>query len=307
MTYQVASSHGTAPRETAGALDASPRVAPADAVLKLNLKNLPPCLLASGWTTEGFPSRRRVTMDAPMTENFVHLRPNEIATRAPVGPGLYAWYGVVNAGAADWALTPQNGVDVGEHNSRSLLKSHTHRYEGAELVVRARGHLAADWAGVLKDQTGAELLDVLETGKLPDGDSSPAPKLQTTLQSPAMREAMFQVLQAASPILAAPLYIGVATSLRKRLVTHTRQLSWLWGMVSKDRSYLSVAEQDTKSRGTFAFRAVSQGFSVDSVRVSALEISRVAGDGLTDEELRTVAEACEWLLNRWHRPALGRR
>lgn len=49
-------------------------------------------------------------------------------------------------------------------------------------------------------------------------------QLNNVLGLPRTREILLKVLQVATPILAAPVYIGVATSLRTRLRQHTDML-----------------------------------------------------------------------------------
>jgi hypothetical protein len=149
-------------------------------------------------------------------------------------------------------------------------------------------------------------LDIVERDTLEASDRAAAPKLQTALNTPAMRKALFESLELSAPIFAAPLYIGVAENLRDRLATHAHNLLVHSSRSARSSNYFRNVS-DSKILSTFAFRAARQGFSDDNLEVWVLDIAEVADEAKNGQQLRVVAEACEWLLNRWHRPQLGRR
>lgn len=240
---------------------------------------------------------------------FRRFRCSEIH-EVPTGPGLYSWYGLASAGRGDWELRLNGDQDLGAINSRNFLKRHTSRHAAPSLDVEARGGFSTRWQGEVRAVSADDLLrtldGALEAGTPAEDDERPAPKLQATLDAPKLREALFGVLDRASPVFSAPLYIGVATSLRTRIEQHTKQLLALWDRRSSSAEDLEKETRD-RVRKTFAYRAVSRGFSPDSVEVWTLDLAEIGPEGLSLEDRRIVAEACEWLLNRWHRPALGRR
>ena len=52
---------------------------------------------------------------------------------------------------------------------------------------------------------------------------------------------------------------------------------------------------------------MAAGFEENYLEVYVQDFSDFADGEYTDEELRTIAESAEWVLNRWHKPYLGRR
>lgn len=246
-----------------------------------------------------------------MTNPFEHFKRYTIAEigNAPTSPGLYAWYGVVVAGAPDWVMDLHMGQDRGEQNSRRLLKNHTARYRGPDLNITATGGFSTSWSGRIQDSSNQvlqELLEPTETPAVDEDDDAPAPKLRNTLSSPEARKLLFKALKQSAPVFAAPLYIGVAENLLNRLTQHKRRLLKLWDICNKEPGKL-VALQNTEYQGEFSVRAIERGFSPESVEVWVLALEHLNEDKLSDAQLRTTAEALEWLLNRWHRPPLGRR
>ena len=228
---------------------------------------------------------------------------------APESPGLYSWYGLLRSGRGTWGKHVEEGTDHGEGRSRRALRLHTEHYATAPLEVSVRTAFSAAWCGTLDDKSVTSLCSTLENAEdasLEESDRVAAPKLQSTLQSPKMRELLFDVLQQSAPVFSAPLYVGVAESLRTRLRRHAHNLN-VHARLSVNRPDYFDNITDPKIVGTFAFRAARQGFSPDSLEVWILDLSRFSGAGHTERQLREVAEACEWLLNRWHRPQLGRR
>ena len=241
-------------------------------------------------------------------DRFERFNPDEVG-RASNSPGLYAWYGVMVAGPPDWQMNIEQGTDHGEENSRKLLRSYTARHHGPELEIQATGGFSTVWQGQINDSSNLDLQDVLAAplnNAEADGNV-PAPKLQRTLSSPNARKLLFKALQASSPIFASPLYIGVAENLSKRLEQHAKMLFKLWHVYSNDPAKFEKVLDSQRFKGQFAVRAVQRGFSPDTVEVWTLPLEHLNEDGLTHEDLRVVAEATEWLLNRWHRPPLGRR
>lgn len=229
--------------------------------------------------------------------------------QAPDSPGLYAWYGVLRSGRGTWGVNIRQGRDEGEAHSRRALSLHTEHFASAPLTVTAESAFSASWSGELLDDTYASLQATLESNKeriREESDPERAPKLQNTLQTPAMRKTLFDVLERSAPILSAPLYIGVAHSLRDRLGVHANELQLHLRHSASNSNYFNNLD-DPKARGTFAFRAARQKFSPDSLEVWVLDLAAVAEKGMDVLQLREVAEASEWLLNRWYRPQLGRR
>jgi hypothetical protein len=233
--------------------------------------------------------------------------------QAPASPGLYAWYGTIVAGPPDWEQDLQGDKDQGEVNSRQLLRSHTSRYHGPKLEVQATGGFSTVWSGSIEDSSNQKLQEVLDSEQRWEDDPDdpdfyhPAPKLQQTLADPASRKLLFQALGVCTPVFASPLYIGIAKNLNARLGQHSRMMFKLWDVYSRDPAKFELVLQNQKFKGQFAVRAVQRGFSPETVEVWTFPLETINEDHLSREQLRVIAEALEWLLNRWHRPPLGRR
>ena len=107
-----------------------------------------------------------------------------------------------------------------------------------------------------------------------------------------------------TPFAAAPIYVGVAKNLNDRLRQHTEQLFKLAELIRKNPENKRKLLESDKS--TFASRALATGFNEDTVVVWTLNLDSLF-QGVEREDLRAVAESAEWLLNRWHKPLLGKR
>ena len=243
-------------------------------------------------------------------ESYYQLFSLETVSQAPKASGLYAWYAGLNAGLKDWELEIVDGIDVGTDRLRSLLKRHTDRYCFRELEATALGTFSQTWTGQLQDQTASSLRSALAAStnvQAQDGyDQKRAPKLQSTLESREKRRLMVKALEMALPILSAPIYVGVADCLHTRLSQHVREIHQLTNTVLNDPASRERFRNEKKTN--FALRAIAAGFSPENLQVWTFNLDLLIEDleGKT-QDARTVAEAVEWVLNRWHRPYLGRR
>jgi hypothetical protein len=233
-----------------------------------------------------------------------HLKRFTVAgvQNAPAVPGIYAWYSVLSLGPKDWEVDIDAGVDRGIGRLRMALSRHTARFAVPALEVIARGRFTASWRGEVQSDGSHELSE----GLLNDQDEEEgAGALAKVLSAPALRSALVRVISAATPVLAAPLYIGVTDDLNRRLGEHASSLQKSLEAVARDPS---ARGRLLKSDKSFAFRAVGSGFTLDHLEVWAIDLGALVGNQqLSPSEIRTLAEACEWLLNRWHRPLHGKR
>jgi hypothetical protein len=199
-----------------------------------------------------------------------------------------------------------DGEDLGDQASRSLLQRHSTRFASPPLKIDARGAFFTGWRGDIQDSTQDKLRAAL-AGKTTaneqgTGELEPS-QLDSVLASPQHREILIGILQLATPILSSPIYIGVAKSLRTRLRQHVDVLFKL-----ANAAPATAEERDRLlSDSRFASRAVGMGFSADTLSVWTLNLSAAYPGKSNTDALRAVAETAEWLLNRWHRPLLGRR
>ena len=217
----------------------------------------------------------------------------------PVAPGLYAWYAVPVACPPDWqAEFDAQGQDRGGQNFGSFLAQHTRRLRTPTMRIEAKGHLWSSWTGSLAEAGTLSLAALLERLA---GEEEPrlAKNLFWALRNSTARELLATLLIDASPRLSAPVYIGVAKNLRERLSQHLEALV-------KAHVLLDGGTKLTDElSGKFGGRAAEAGLGVDDLRIATLLVPEFAG--LEDNELRRVAEAAEFILNRWHHPLFGER
>ena len=252
----------------------------------------------------------KVTTPFKDVETYYQLFSLETVSQAPKAAGLYAWYAGLNAGLKDWELEVVDGIDVGTDRLRNLLKRHTDRYCFRELETTALGAFSQTWSGHLQDQTANTLRSVLaeptDFQEQANYDQQRAPKLLSTLESRDKRQLMVKALEIALPVLSAPIYVGVAECLHKRLSQHVREINQLTSSVIKDPASRQRFRKEKKTN--FALRAIAAGFSPENLQVWTFNLDLLIEElGSKTQDARTVAEAVEWVLNRWHRPYLGRR
>ena len=162
----------------------------------------------------------------------------------------------------------------------------------------------------MKDNTAKILQDTLSAAGNNQEENSydhqRAPKLQASLESRDARLLMVKALEIAMPVLSAPIYVGVATCLNTRLSQHVNDINKLSSAVNDDPEVRQRLRE--KGKSNFAQRAVAAGFTPESLQVWTCNLDLLIEDlESQSHDARAVAEAVEWLLNRWHRPYLGRR
>lgn len=217
---------------------------------------------------------------------------------APDKVGLYAWYSIPNIGKPDWEEDLEDGRDLGAERFTSLLDRHTSRHKKPPLNARMDGAFGQLLAGKVKDVSYPKLSEAKHN--LPN--ESFINSLIDTIQHSSCREEMVMLLPWCSPLLSAPIYIGVTHSLQERLRRHVSDLRG----ILKDFRGRSIPDDFGKGgkKTTFAVRAARQGFSVENLYV--LTLTTESDQRLDKDTIRNISEAVEWLLNRWHKPILGR-
>lgn len=221
---------------------------------------------------------------------------------APAAPGLYAWYGHLDAGPADWGLDSVDGEDRGRERLLAMLNHHSARNDPPPLRLRAEANLNLGWDGEIPSTAATSVRSMMDVMR--DDEAAGPVALKKTLGSPTRREALVRALWEATPMLAAPLYVGVTESLETRLRQHLDDLRKGLEVVRRRPEARETLRQHGKS---FGARAVGAGYDLESLRVFTLNFSGVLEGRLDASQARVVAEAAEWLLNRWQRPPLGRR
>ena len=233
-------------------------------------------------------------------------------SQAPESPGLYAWYGKVDIGDSDYLKLLIDGKDHGEDRLRSLLSRHTQRFNLPEMHVHITSSFEAEWRASCSEQTADKFVEILagaaqENGTANDQETKKRRvSLDKTLAKQKNRQLLKQALEYSVPVFSAPLYIGVSDNLRRRLSEHVTLLERFARAIEQDPSQREKLRQQA-THPAFAVRALAAGFDENYLEVHVLDFADLAPANYSPDELRDIAESAEWLLNRWHRPYLGRR
>lgn len=231
--------------------------------------------------------------------------------RAPVGPGLYAWYSVLGIGPRDWELDVENGCDAGINRLRHALEAHTGRHHPQPMRVEARGAFSQYWGGLAEELSGRALQAALRgiASNQPDSDvETSVPHLSLSLERPDLRRVLVTLLHAATPILSSPLYIGVTDGLQGRLKKHASSVMKLSHHVGSSAERRSKLLEKARTSPKFSIRAVAAGFSPETLVVWTLDLNTLLHpEAIKTSDARAVAGTAEWLLNRWFHPAFGKR
>jgi hypothetical protein len=236
-----------------------------------------------------------------------------MVSQAPKSPGLYAWYGRVDIGESDYLRSITDGKDLGEDRFRSLLARHTQRFNLPDMRVRITSSFESEWRATCSECTEEGFLEVL-LGQASEPDQTEQDDKETkrriadlekTLAKQRHRQILKGVLELSLPVFASPIYIGVTDDLRRRLGEHVALLERFASAIKQDPNQRERLRQSTNSE--FAVRAIAAGFDENYLEVHVLDFTELESAGQSPAELRDIAGAAEWLLNRWHKPYLGRR
>lgn len=232
---------------------------------------------------------------------------------APKSPGIYAWYGRLDIGDSDYLRHVDGERDLGELRFRALLARNSQRYDLPDMHVRLTSSFEAEWHATCAEVTSDSFIKIVSGAIQDQGAGLSEDKeskrrlddLSRTLAKQKSRLLLKRVLESSVPDFAAPLYVGVTADLNRRLGEHVSLLRRLVRSVRRDPTQRERLRNTPRSG--FAARAVAAGFDEEYLEVRVLNFTELETEGHSGTELREVAGAAEWLLNRWHRPYLGRR
>lgn len=216
---------------------------------------------------------------------------------APDKPGIYAWYADLAMSAADLRHEIVGENDVGARRFRHSIARHTARFDPPPTRLSSRSAFGGKWRGQINDSSRLQLRRLIAGEELGDSASQMATKLAKATKDEGNRKMLADLLKQSTPFLSAPLYIGVTNSLQRRLKEHTELFMEVRDAVKRDDQMLSRLKQG--SGELFAHRAVAAELEADHLLVYV----QPAGLG---ENTEAILHSAEWLLNRWHRPLLGR-
>ena len=246
-------------------------------------------------------------------EGIDFLRFNEIQN-ATINPGLYAWYGRSSIPLADYKRSVDHtGKDFGENRLRNSIANHTLRYQLIPFDIAGKGAFGTKWKGCLEDDS-RDFFQEMILGRLEDAaissmdDKEFSRELNYVTKNEKNRDFLVKSLAAAAPFLTAPIYVGVAKNIRKRLDNHATLYLNLKDRITEDENNLKLLREKVRHGGTgFAQRAVAMDFNPEHFLIVTFDLKLFSKSQFDNENLRKFAVVSEWLINRWHRPCAGRR
>ncbi|MEX3639963.1 hypothetical protein [Paraburkholderia sp. BR14320] len=267
--------------------------------------------LFDGWL-KTMPNRHKTgpkeQMEEPLLLSFGDIE------RAPDAPGLYAWYARIYAPAGDYKRQiDESGTDRGEQRFRELLAKHMLRFQLPSFELRGRGAFGASWRGLMHEKSrdlhqDIFLAKVPSDAPLGEEEKGLEKSLSWIAKDEKRRALLARVLTDLTPLVSAPIYIGVAKNIRSRLRQHVSLYQGLRDAIGTDKEMLEALQDRVAKEGLgFAQRAIACDFSPDHLLVAVCSVRDLAQGDWSDDELRNVAGVAEWLANRWHRPFAGRR
>lgn len=228
---------------------------------------------------------------------------------APESPGLYAWYIEFQAGRRDWEMRVEGGRDSAVDGFSEILQRFETQHEDVPIELGGRSSYDTAWIGSLRklEKSANQVTDVdrAEDSRHEAAFDPLDESLRSvdSVDSEGKRQLYTNLLRAATPVFAAPAYIGVTDNLKNRLTTHRRDFAraseWI-------REHPGDAERMRASGKTFGSRAAARGIALENLTVWVLNAAEIDPQA-TDVQLRQVAGSAENLLHRIFAPVLGRR
>lgn len=218
-----------------------------------------------------------------------HFRFSEVAG-APNTPGVYAWYYRIELTDKDIATCIENVEletvpEVRDEIVHEFLDTHLFRYyKEVPYFVALSGQLKPRYEGLIDHRA--------------DVSSSLIRRLSA---SPANLYELKRTLRLAIPLFASPIYIGVATRLRERLMQHVRLIDSFQHLRASAVGYVQPLPQGTTEDEDrdhkFAYEvSMVRGFRSSSLIVNTLELP-------VNDSIRYDLEN---ILNRINYPLCGR-
>lgn len=224
-------------------------------------------------------------------------------SRAPQVPGLYAWYARPTLFKADIKYALQDGEDVGQTRTRSVLARHTARFDPLPKRLYSRSAFGGKWRGEMSDQGRSRIRRTLLQNP-PLQKNSIEQKIFSATTTEEKRKYLSEVLEAAHPVIASPIYIGVTNNLKRRLKEHTEGFLEVKDYCRRIDGYLARLKEQIDWKGAdFAQRAAAAEFSSDNLFAMILPLE----SGFDEDDHQDLLHSAEWLLNRWYTPTFGRK
>jgi hypothetical protein len=225
---------------------------------------------------------------------------------APSVPGIYAWYAHVALSDNDWMPRIRDGVDRAGADLRKAVADYVRIHQSGPVDLRGEGSYGLRWHGSLQRESVAD-------AEVDENPSRVEEELKELSADANSRRMLLQLLQAATPVFASPLYVGVAINLRARLAEHRAAYESAMTMVRNDPS---AAPRLQFHGGSFGERLAGAGVKLDCLTCWVLPTPQVvspagepsgANSTVLTVKQRSVAETAEWILQRIFHPILGRK
>jgi hypothetical protein len=218
---------------------------------------------------------------------------------APDSPGIYAWYAEVNLGPEDWRPRERDGVDMAGSDLLRAVADFARVHQPNPIRLRGAGTYRLDWTGTLRR---ASIADAEHS----DEGTSVQSRLEPLSSHPAVRHLLINLMRAASPVFASPLYIGVATNLRTRLAEHLKNYEEARALLKRTPG---EAERLQFEGNAFGTRLAGTGLQLEHLHcwIIPADLASTPDAEAPSASSREVAEAAEWILQRTFLPPLGRR
>jgi hypothetical protein len=219
------------------------------------------------------------------TKNF---RFSEVAG-APDTPGVYAWYYRIELTDKDIARCVES-IDLADNQDardgimRDFLNNHLFRfYKEVPYFVSLSGKLKPRYEGMIDQRS-----DISES------------LIRRLATSPNNLYELKSTLRSAVPLFASPIYIGVATRLRERILQHVRLIDYyqhIRASAITDTQPTQTSNDEEDRDHKFAYEvSMMRGFRPSSLIVNTLELP--VNDGIRYD--------LENILNRINYPLCGR-
>ncbi|OZD87677.1 hypothetical protein CH260_24745 [Rhodococcus sp. 05-2256-B2] len=219
---------------------------------------------------------------------------------APDVPGIYAWYAKVALSERDWEPRLRGDRDLATFELNRAIMDYVNVHRTGPVHMAGPGKYGLNWSATLNRESAADLDEVTETSRL-------GLRLAEVSANPEQRRLLADLLLAASPIFASPLYIGVATNLRGRLAEHKKAYEAAYAQLRQNPALADVMQFNGQSLGE---RLAGCGIRLERLDVWVLPSgTEFLGLGTNDDgraQRRVVAQNAEWVLQRVFQPVLGR-
>lgn len=202
-------------------------------------------------------------------------------SRAPEEPGVYAWYAKLLISTADLSSFTENvhrrvagGEDPRSYVSEVLERLIFRRYHEDNYQVTVSGPLKPRYVGEAAHQI-----------------SMSQSLIERLCEDPERLRIIAETLAVAAPAFTAPLYIGMATSLRERLMKHKTLIEKL-----RDAKSRKSTDEITDGDAGFARQIVARQFDPTNLFVHVRLVNSLGNEHVDIENI----------LNRINFPIFGR-